>query len=134
VRIHADPEVEEPRPDAGDAMPDEEACLTDPDRAECPVCGLIDLMGRKWTLHLVWTLREEGPMRFNELERQAEGISPRVLSDRLDELVGRGLVERRDHDETPPHVEYELTPKGEGLDEVLEAYRDWADTWGAKTA
>lgn len=104
-------------------------CIVDPGQGECPICGLIDLLGRKWTLHLVWTIREEGSVRFNELKRRAEGISPRVLSDRLDQLAEQGLVDRIDHDTEPPHVEYRLTAKGEGLDEVFAAYLDWAEAW-----
>lgn len=104
-------------------------CFVDPSQGECPVCGLFDLLGRKWTLHLVWTLRQRGPTRFNELKRQAEGISPRVLSDRLDALRNQGLVRRVEHDETPPRVEYALTEKGRDLDGVLSAYADWADRW-----
>lgn len=104
-------------------------CFVDPGEGDCPVCGLFDLLGRKWTLHLVWTLRQEGSVRFNELKRRAEGISPRVLSDRLSELEDQGLVRRIEHDETPPRVEYALTEKGQDLDGVLAAYADWAQRW-----
>jgi len=113
-------------------MDEPEACLVDPGQGECPVCDLLDLFGRKWTLHLVWTLREEGSVRFNELKRRAEGISPRVLSDRLDELVEMGIVEREDHETDPPHVEYRLTAKGRDLDRVFDAYMDWARSHGGK--
>lgn len=119
-------DADRPPDPMGDQMPE---CFVDPGQGECPVCGLFDLLGRKWTLHIVWTLRERGAVRFNELKRQADGISPRVLSDRLDELAEQGLVERRAHDETPPRVEYELTEKGRDLDGVLAAYADWADRW-----
>lgn len=106
-------------------------CLVDPGQEECPVCGLVDLLSRKWTMHLVWTIREDGPIRFNELKRRATGISPRVLSDRLSQLEDQGLVERMDHEETPPRVEYELTEKGRDLEDVLAAYADWAHRWEA---
>lgn len=105
------------------------SCLVDPGQGGCPVCRMVELLGRKWTLHLVWTLREAGPVRFNELERRAEGISPRVLSDRLDQLVEEGLVERTDHGETPPRVEYELTEKGHDLEAALEGLLAWARRW-----
>lgn len=111
-------------------MPDEPECFIDPGSSECPVCGLVDLMGRKWTLHLLWALREEERIRFNELKRQAGDISPRVLTDRLNPLVEADLVERREHDETPPRVEYALTENGQGLDAVFRAYMDWADRFG----
>lgn len=117
-----------------DAMPEDvPACFVDPGQGECPVCGLFDLLGRKWTLHIVWTLRERGTVRFNQLKREADGISPRVLSDRLDELAEQGLVERTEHDETPPRVEYALTEKGRDLEGILAAYADWADRWDAWT-
>lgn len=126
MRIRADPGVDEGSHRSAETMEEQEDCMIDPGGAGCPVCSLIDLLGRKWTLHLVWTLNREGPLRFNEIKRRAEGISPRVLSDRLDELAGEGLVERRDKGGQPPHVEYALTADGRELEDALQGLLAWA--------
>lgn len=98
-----------------------------PEDCGCGVCGVVDLLGRKWTLDLVGVLHEQGPVRFNAIQRELDGISPRTLSDRLDQLEDQGLVERFDHDETPPKVEYELADDGHALVQALEPLVAWAD-------
>jgi DNA-binding HxlR family transcriptional regulator len=104
--------------------------VTDPpEDCSCGVCGTVELLGRKWTLDLVGALAREAPIRFNELERQLEGISPRTLSDRLSQLEEAGLVERVEHDQAPPKVEYRLEPKGRELAAALGPLVDWADEW-----
>jgi DNA-binding HxlR family transcriptional regulator len=97
------------------------------DACECVVCGLLDLLGRKWTGVVLGQLRAGEPVRFNELKREVGGISPRVLSDRLDELEEAGLVERIDHGTDPPKVEYTLTEAGRGLGNVLDDLVSWAE-------
>lgn len=104
-------------------------CTVDPGQGECPVCGLFDIFGRKWTIHLLRVIDEEDGLRFNELKRRSEGISPRVLSDRLSELTEMDLLERIDYEEVPARVEYELTEKARGLDRIFDAYLAWADRW-----
>lgn len=104
-------------------------CLESPGDCNCTICSLFELLGRKWTLHTVGFLSMQGTVRFNELKRQLDGISPRTLSDRLDELEQMGLIERIDHETIPPKVEYRLTEQGEDLDRVYEALMDWAKTW-----
>lgn len=71
----------------------------------------------------------EGTIRFNELKRKLEGISPRTLSDRLTELEEMGLIERIDHGTIPPKVEYRLTDKGRDLETVYQAFLEWANDW-----
>lgn len=80
----------------------------------------MDLLGRRWTLRVLWDLRD-GPRRFGEL--QAEEISTSVLAERLRELVAAGIVERRDDGA------YALTKRGEELREVLLPLNDWAKRW-----
>lgn len=109
--------------------PDAVDCLETPGECTCYFCGLFDLLGRKWTLHMVGFLAEEGTVRFNELKRMLDGISPRTLSDRLSELEEIGLIERIDHGTIPPKVEYRLTQQGEDLERVFATFLAWAEDW-----
>lgn len=104
-------------------------CQPGAEREECAICQLFELFGRRWTVAILHVLLREDSVRFNELKRRIGEPSARVLSDRLDSLSDRGLVERVDHDTQPPKVTYHLTDKGRGLEHVLEAYREWADEW-----
>src|SRR5439155_26088591 len=86
---------------------------------QCSVACTADIIGSKWTAVIVHDL-SEGPRRFSELERSCPGISPRTLSERLRVLEQDRILERRSYSESPPRVEYELTPKGEGLLPVIQ--------------
>jgi DNA-binding HxlR family transcriptional regulator len=88
----------------------------------------IQLLGKRWTGLLLYTLLE-GPKRFCELTSTVEGLSDRVLSDRLRELELEGVVERVVYPQIPVRVEYKLTEKGRGLEPVVLAIRRWADRW-----
>lgn len=101
-----------------------------PEDCSCTVCGTVQLLGRKWTLDLLGILRERGPIRFNALKRELDGISPRTLTDRLESLEDEGLVDRIDHDETPPKVEYALAEDGTELVEALAPLVAWAQKRG----
>jgi DNA-binding HxlR family transcriptional regulator len=81
--------------------------------------GLHDLLGRKWTTHVLLTLAE-APRGFNDLERANPGLTPKVLSDRLDALQARGFVEREVHATTPPRTTYRLTAAGRAFTDRLE--------------
>lgn len=84
----------------------------------------IDLLAKPWTGQILWIL-QEGPLRFNELASQVAGIGEKVLSARLKELESQGLLMRRVLPTTPVKVEYELTCKGEGFRQVVEAVTRW---------
>jgi DNA-binding HxlR family transcriptional regulator len=93
----------------------------------CPVNATLELMNRRWTLHIVRTLLE-GKKRFNEISRTYK-INPRTLSDRLKELEAEGLVKRTVKSTMPPNVEYELTEKGLALNDIVEALGEWGRKW-----
>ena len=95
---------------------------------ECAVACTADIIGSKWTAILVHDL-SEGPRRFSELERSCPGISPRTLSERLRALEHDGIIERRSYAESPPRVEYELTPKGAALLPIIDAMRAFGHEW-----
>jgi len=78
----------------------------------------------KWKLPIVVAL-EDGPLRFKELQRALEDITPRVLSKELKELELNGFIVRREYDTSPATVTYALTPYSETLKEVVKSLRDW---------
>ena len=84
------------------------------------------LLGKRWSGLIIGTLLA-GPARFSEMSRSVEGVSERMLADRLNELVGAGLVAREVHDGPPVSVVYCLTPRGEALRPALEELERWAD-------
>lgn len=78
---------------------------------KCPVATAVALAGGKWKPLIVRNLRAR-PWCFNELRRDLEGISQKVLTDSLRQMESDGLVIRRDYGENPPRVEYGLTELG----------------------
>ena len=93
--------------------------------AFCPVYAALNLLQEKWTLHIIRALLE-GPKGFNELSRAVGGVNPATLSQRLDQLVRLGVVEKRVESYLPPRTRYSLTPAGEELEEVVQAIERWA--------
>jgi len=94
--------------------------------AACPTREVLDRVADKWTTLIIGVLAER-PHRYGEIARATEGVSPRVLSRTLRELERDGLVLRTMLTVTPPAVEYELTPLGRTLDEVIAPLRAWAE-------
>ena len=79
-----------------------------------------DVVGCKWTLHVLAQVRA-GVNRPGQLVRSAEGLTTKVLNERLVKLVRYGVLERHAYPEIPPRVEYHLTPLGTRLDALLDA-------------
>ena len=88
---------------------------------------ILDLVGDKWTLYIIATLRS-GPVRFNELRRQIDGISQRMLTINLRGLERDGLVKRTLFPTIPPRVDYELTEVGRTLLAPVMALVTWANS------
>lgn len=84
-------------------------------------------LGCKWTLHILAQIRR-GIVRPGQLERTAEGLTTKVMNERLKKLVGFGVIERVSYPEVPPRVEYGLTAFGLRfvaiLDEIDRLQRD----------
>lgn len=89
-----------------------------------PVRDVLELIGGKWRLPIIIALSFNNK-RFKELERQIEGISPRMLSKELKDLELNGLVNRQVFATTPVTVEYSLTDYGKSLDELIILLRKW---------
>lgn len=97
--------------------------LFDPD---CPTRTVIDLIGDKWTA-IVVLLLDEGPLRFNELSRVAEGISYKMLTQTLRRLERDGYITRTVTPTRPPAVTYALAPLGRSVVPVLDGLRAWSE-------
>lgn len=93
----------------------------------CPTRLALDRIADKWTVLIVGRLAA-GKLRFGELRREIDGISPKVLTQKLRVLERDGIVERRVYARVPPKVEYSLTRLGQTLIDVLEEIRVWAET------
>jgi DNA-binding HxlR family transcriptional regulator len=94
----------------------------------CSVAGAAEIVGSKWTVLIVHDL-SEGARRFTQLERSCAGISPRTLAERLRRLELEEIVLRRSYQESPPRVEYELTPKGKALLPIVHEMRRFGHEW-----
>ena len=91
-------------------------------RSGVPVMALFDLLGRSWSLGILWTLHDRGPCTFRELRLYCEMISPTVLNTRLKELRESGLI---DHGADG----YEVTSLGSELHQHLVPMKQWAVRW-----
>jgi DNA-binding HxlR family transcriptional regulator len=91
----------------------------------CPITTTATLIGKKWHPVIVHRLLENGPLGFNALQTEVDGISSKVLSDSLEDLEEKTLVEREIVSEKPFRVEYSLTERGKSLEDVIAEMRDW---------
>ena len=92
----------------------------------CPIATAVSLIGGKWKLLIIRNLKER-PWRFNELQRDIEGISQKVLTDSLRQMIDDGLVYRHDYQEMPPKVEYGLTELGKEMLPIIDALADFGN-------
>ncbi len=97
---------------------------------ECPVATTVQLIGNKWKLLIIRNLMVR-PWRFNELQRDLDGVSQKVLTDSLRSMEADGLVTRTVFPEVPPRVEYSLTDLGRSLQPILDAMRVWGEEYRA---
>jgi DNA-binding HxlR family transcriptional regulator len=92
-----------------------------------PIMALLDLLGRRWALRLVWELRE-GRQTFRALQERCSGVSPTVLNRRLGELREAGVVAREDP------TGYALTADGSELLAALAPLYGWAERWARRSS
>ena len=100
----------------------------------CAISGLLELLTRPWTLHILWALGTNGPMRFGVLKRNVGGISSRVLTERLRTLEEAGFVFRNYQPTIPPAVTYGITDRMQDIEKVFEQLEDLARKWGADSS
>ena len=93
----------------------------------CPITATSSLICKKWHPVIVHRLLENGPLGFNALKREVDGISAKVLTDSLSDLEEGGIVVREEISNKPVRVDYSLTELGQSLVPVITAMYDWGD-------
>lgn len=91
---------------------------------DCPVATTVSLIGSKWKLLIMRNLLVR-PWRFNELKKNLEGISQKVLTDSLRSMEEDGIITRTVFPEVPPRVEYALSELGESMRPIINSMEDW---------
>lgn len=86
----------------------------------CPLSECMQLIGGRWTANILWHL-SGGPRRFSELRADIPGVSAKVLTTRLREMEGAGVIARSQVASSPPTVEYALTDLGRELIPAIKA-------------
>jgi len=92
----------------------------------CIVPQVLDHIGSKWAILIIYAL-SQGTKRYSQLQKQVEGVSPKMLIQNLRKLEACGLVGRFVHPVVPPQVDYFLTPLGETLVDPLAMLYEWAE-------
>ena len=90
----------------------------------CPVATTIALIGSKWKLLIMRNLLSR-PWRFNELRKDLDGVSQKVLTDSLRSMEEDGIIIRTVFPEVPPRVEYSLSELGESMRPIMDAMAVW---------
>jgi DNA-binding HxlR family transcriptional regulator len=96
-------------------------------KKECSVVKTLRVVGSKWTILIIRDLLK-GTLRFGELRKSLDGVSPKTLSERLKSLEKEGVVTKKIYPEIPPRVEYSLTRRGKSLAKIIDSMREWGDT------
>ena len=105
--------------------------LTKEEMPACPVATTVALIGSKWKLLIMRNLLAR-PWRFNELKKDLEGISQKVLTDSLRSMEADGIITRTVYPEVPPRVEYSLTELGKSLKPFLDSMQMWGEAYKAR--
>lgn len=92
----------------------------------CPITVTSELLSRKWHPVIIDRLMRE-PLGFNDLQRQVHHISDKVLSESLEDLQEKGIVQKKVLDENPKKVEYSLTETGRSLEKVIKNMYEWGE-------
>ena len=96
-------------------------------RELCPVESFTEMLGGKWKLLIINTIRKKGVVRFGQLATSIPNISRKVLTDQLKSLLRDNLISRKQYQQIPPKVEYSLTKKADGLCSVFKTIEDWVN-------
>jgi DNA-binding HxlR family transcriptional regulator len=99
----------------------------------CPVARTLNVIGDRWAILILRDFFLAGPRRFQDFEQSLKGITPGVLSQRLKELEGHGVIVGQLYAERPPRRMYDLTEKGRELGPVLRAMKLWGERYASGT-
>ncbi|MCH4887533.1 helix-turn-helix transcriptional regulator [Acidaminobacter sp. JC074] len=92
---------------------------------ECGIPYTLSKMGGKWKPLILWFLAKNGTKRYGQIRRFIPGVTNKMLSQQLKELIADKLIRRKDYETVPPKVEYSLTKEGETLVPILDLMCDW---------
>lgn len=98
--------------------------LTREELPECDVATTVQVIGNKWKLLIIRNLLQRS-WRFNELKKNLDGISQKVLTDCLRSMEADGIITRTVYAEVPPRVEYALSDLGNSMRPILNAMELW---------
>ena len=98
--------------------------ITREEMPACPVATTLQLIGSKWKILIMRNLMSR-PWRFNELKKDLEGVSQKVLTDSLRSMEEDGIVIRTVYPEVPPRVEYSLSELGASMRPIIKAMEIW---------
>ncbi len=113
--------IEKPQMIAGDHS----ICDGDHKQKQLAIRDVLQLLGGKWKLQIIGTLRFKGKLRFMDLLREVDGIAAKMLSKELQDLEMNQLVTRTVINSKPITVEYEITEYAQTLDEMLTSMVNW---------
>ena len=105
--------------------------LTKEEMPACPVATTVALIGSQWKLLILRNLMAR-PWRFNELKKDLNGVSQKVLTDSLRSLEEDGIVTRTVYPEVPPRVEYALSDLGESMRPIIDVMQRWGLEYQAR--
>ena len=105
--------------------------LTKEEMPACPVATTVALIGSKWKLLILRNLMAR-PWRFNELKKDLNGVSQKVLTDSLRSMEEDGIVTRTVYPEVPPRVEYALSDLGESMRPIIDVMQRWGLEYQAR--
>lgn len=94
-----------------------------------PLEKLLDQISGRWTMYILWVLDMNGQLRFGELRRKVNGISTKVLTERLRRLEALEIIHRDYVPTIPPEVSYKLTERGQELSRTLDNLCELASRW-----
>lgn len=94
------------------------------------IAAAAEVIGQKWTALILRDLYSN-PKGFCEMERTVEGINPRTLSQRLDELEKHGIIQKQSCGGAPNRCEYHLTSKGIDLVPILRQMAEWGEKYSS---
>jgi DNA-binding HxlR family transcriptional regulator len=96
-------------------------------KSDCPIEYVLEIVGGKWKLIILWYLSKHNVLRYGEIKRLLNGVTHKMLSQQLKELESDGFIHREEYHQIPPKVEYSLTERGASLLPVLSAMSSWGE-------
>lgn len=96
---------------------------------DCPIRRVLELLSGRWRPQIIYTLYKHPSCRFGELQRAMPRVTNAMLTATLRDLERIGIVDRRQFNEVPPHVEYSLTAKGKALLPIFYEMTVWGEEY-----